>query len=261
MDLSVIIGLVVAFGALFGSQFMEGGSAASLFLVPPLILVIFGTFGATMIGGVMKDSLSVGKVLKRAVTAKVTPSDTLVDSVVSLAERARREGLLALEDAAKEVEHPFLRRGLVLAIDGTDPEELEEILHAEVAAKKKADKVGAKFFETMGGFAPTVGILGTVMSMVHVMENLDKPETLGHSIAGAFLATLWGVASSNLIFLPIAARLNRLSGLEAEQMELAIEGVLAIQAGSNPRLVAQKLRSLLPPDAKPAKADKAKKAA
>jgi len=261
MDLSVIIGLVVAFGALFGSQFLEGGSAASLFLLPPLLLVIFGTLGATMIGGIMKDTIAMPKTLIRGMTAKVMPSDTLVDSVVSLAERARREGLLALEDAAKEVEHPFLRRGLELAIDGTDPEELEEILHAEVAAKKKADKTGAKFFESMGGFAPTVGILGTVMSMVHVMENLDKPETLGHAIAGAFLATLWGVATSNLIWLPMAARMTRLSGLEAEQMELAIEGVLAIQAGSNPRLVAQKLRSLLPPDAASPAADKGKKAA
>jgi chemotaxis protein MotA len=166
-----------------------------------------------------------------------------------------------LEEAAKDVQHPFLRRGLELAIDGTDPEELAEILHAEVAAKKKADKVTAKFFESMGGYAPTVGILGTVMSMVHVMENLDKPETLGHAIAGAFLATLWGVATSNLIWLPMAGRVNRLSGMEAEQMELAIEGVLAIQAGSNPRLVAQKLRSLLPPDAAPPAADKGKKAA
>jgi chemotaxis protein MotA len=146
-----------------------------------------------------------------------------------------------------------------MAIDGTDPEELDEILHSEVAAKKKADKASTKIFENMGGYAPTVGILGTVMSMVHVMENLDKPETLGHSIAGAFLATLWGVATANLLWLPLAERMKRLSGLEAEQMELAIEGVLAIQAGSNPRLVAQKLRSLLPPDSV-APADKAKAA-
>jgi chemotaxis protein MotA len=102
-------------------------------------------------------------------------------------------------------------------------------------------------FENMGGYAPTIGIIGTVMGLVHVLENLDQPETLGHSIAAAFVATLWGVLSANVLFLPIAARLTRLSGIEAEEMELAIEGVLAIQAGSNPRLVAQKLRSLLPP--------------
>lgn len=261
MDLAVIIGLVVAFGALFGSQILDGGSPSSLFMVAPLLLVFFGTFGAAMVGGVMKDSVSIPKTLLRALTARIQPPNTLVESVVKLAERARREGLLALEDAAKEVEHPFLRRGLELAIDGTDPEELDEILQAEVAAKRKADKAASKIFENMGGYAPTIGILGTVMSMVHVMENLDKPESLGESIAAAFLATLWGVATANLVWLPIAERLKRISGLECEQMELAIEGVLAIQAGSNPRLVAQKLQSLLPPDAKPAPAEKAKKAA
>jgi len=167
---------------------------------------------------------------------------------VKLTERARREGLLALEDAVKTVEHPFLKRGLQLAIDGTDPEELHDILHAEIAAKKKADKAGAKLFENMGGYAPTIGIIGTVMGLVHVLENLNKPETLGHSISAAFVATLWGVLSANLIWLPVAARLNRLSQVEAEEMELVVDGVLAIQAGSNPRLVAQKLRSLLPPD-------------
>ena len=173
----------------------------------------------------------------------------LVDDIVKLAERARREGLLALEDAVKTVEHPFLKRGLQLAIDGTDPEELHDILHAEVAAKKKADKAGAKIFENMGGYAPTIGIIGTVMGLVHVLENLDKPETLGHSIAAAFVATLWGVLSRQRDLAARRARLARLSGIEAEEMELVIDGVLAIQAGSNPRLVAQKLRSLLPPDA------------
>jgi chemotaxis protein MotA len=114
----------------------------------------------------------------------------------------------------------------------------------------------------MGGYAPTIGIIGTVMGLVHVLENLDKPETLGHSIAAAFVATLWGVLSANLLWLPLAARLGRISGIEAEEMELVIDGVLAIQAGSNPRLVAQKLRSLLPPDAaKAASAAAAKKAA
>ena len=114
----------------------------------------------------------------------------------------------------------------------------------------------------MGGYAPTIGIIGTVMGLVHVLENLDKPESLGHSIAAAFVATLWGVLSANLIFLPAAARLDRLSGIEVDEMELVIDGVLAIQAGSNPRLVAQKLRRLLPPDAaKAAEAGANKKAA
>jgi chemotaxis protein MotA len=262
MDISTIVGVVAALVIVFVVQILEGGSPASILLIPSILLVFGGAFAAGMAGGVLKDATGVGKQLQKAFLAKVTPPTQLVDTVVKLAERARREGLLALEDAVKTVEHPFLKRGLQLAIDGTDPEELHDILHAEVAAKKKADKAGAKLFENMGGYAPTIGIIGTVMGLVHVLENLDKPETLGHSISAAFVATLWGVLSANLIWLPVAARLNRLSAVEAEEMELVIDGVLAIQAGSNPRLVAQKLRSLLPPDeAKKAEATTTKKAA
>jgi len=262
MDISTIVGVVAALAIVFVVQSLEGGSAASIILIPSMLLVFGGAFMAGMAGGVLKDATGVGKMLKKAFLAKVAPPTKLVEDVVKLAERARREGLLALEDAVKTVDHPFLKRGLQLAIDGTDPEELHDILHAEVAAKKKADKASAKIFENMGGYAPTIGIIGTVMGLVHVLENLDKPETLGHSIAAAFVATLWGVLSANVLWLPLATRLARLSGIEAEEMELVIDGVLAIQAGSNPRLVAQKLRSLLPPDAaKAAEASANKKAA
>ena len=262
MDLATILGVVIALIIVFVVQILEGGHASSIILIPSMVLVFGGAFCAAMAGGILKDALGVGGLLKKAFLPKVIPPNELVDDIVKLAERARREGLLALEDAVKTVEHPFLKRGLQLAIDGTDPEELHDILHAEVGAKKKADKAGKKIFENMGGYAPTIGIVGTVMGLVHVLENLDKPDTLGHSIAAAFVATLWGVLSANLMFLPIAARLDRLSGIEAEEMELVIDGVLAIQAGSNPRLVAQKLRSLLPPDAaKAAEAASTKKAA
>jgi chemotaxis protein MotA len=262
MDIAAIVGVVAALAIVFVVQIMEGGSPASIILIPSMLLVFGGAFAAAVAGGVLRDALSVGKLLQKAFLAKVTPPNELVEDVVKLAERARREGLLALEEAVKTVGHPFLRRGLQLAIDGTDPEELHDILHAEVAAKKKADKSGMKIFENMGGYAPTVGIIGTVMGLVQVLENLDQPKTLGHSIAAAFVATLWGVLSANLLWLPLAARLGRLSGIEAEEMELVIDGVLAIQAGSNPRLVAQKLRSLLPPEAaQAAEAAAAKKAA
>jgi chemotaxis protein MotA len=262
MDISTIVGVVAALAIVFVVQILEGGSPGSILLLPSILLVFGGAFFAGMAGGVLKDAIGTGKLLQKAFLAKVTPPNHLVDEIVKLAERARREGLLALEDAVKTVEHPFLKRGLQLAIDGTDPEELHDILHAEVAAKKKADKAGTKIFENMGGYAPTVGIIGTVMGLVHVLQNLSKPDTLGESIAAAFVATLWGVLSANLLWLPLAARLSRLSGIESDEMELVIDGVLAIQAGSNPRLVAQKLRSLLPPDAaKAAEAASTKKAA
>ena len=179
----------------------------------------------------------------------MTPPDELVAAVVTLAERARKEGLLALEDAIRDVENPFLKKGLELAVDGTDPEELAEILEAEIRAKKRSDRVKSKIFTDMGGYAPTIGIIGTVMALVHVLGMLSEPDKLGASIAVAFLATLWGVLSANIMWLPIAKRIERISELEAAQMELAVEGILAIQSGSNPRLVAQKLKSLLPPGA------------
>jgi chemotaxis protein MotA len=133
-----------------------------------------------------------------------------------------------------------------MAIDGTDPEEVRDILEAEVHAKRAEDKQRAKFFSDAGAYAPTIGIIGTVMGLVHVLENLAAPEELGHLIAGAFVATLWGVTSANVMWMPISNRIKRLGELECSRMELAIEGVAAIQAGSNPRIIAQKLRSLLP---------------
>jgi chemotaxis protein MotA len=245
MDPASIIGLVLAFGSIFGAMIMEGGNPAALMVIPALILVMGGTIGACMCSGMLKDTIGVGKQFARALMAKPTDSSGLVDEVVALADKARREGLLALEDATKDVQDPFLQRGLQLAIDGTDGEELREILEAEVDAKRKEDKAGAKFFADAGGFAPTIGIIGTVIGLIHVLENLSQPDKLGHLIAGAFVATLWGVMIANVVWLPLGNRLKRVSELEIAQMELTIEGILAIQGGANPRLVAQKLNSLM----------------
>jgi chemotaxis protein MotA len=247
MDPATLIGVVVAFGAIIVSTIMEGGSPTAIIMIPALILVFGGTFGAAMAGGTLKDTIAVINSSKRAFLGKAAEPGDVVDVVVKLAEKARREGLLALEDAIKEVSDPFLRRGLQLAIDGTDSEELREILEAEVEAKRKADKIGAKFFADMGGFAPTIGIIGTVLGLVHVLENLSEPASLGHLIAGAFVATLWGVMTANVLWLPMGNKLKRLSEIECAQMELVIAGIVNIQAGANPRVVAQKLRSLLPP--------------
>jgi chemotaxis protein MotA len=247
MDPATLIGIVLAFGAILASMLMEGTAPGAIMVPAALMLVFGGTLGAAMAGGVLKDTIGLGNALKQAFLPKKSDPNALVDAMVKLAEKARREGLLALEDAMKDVADPFLRRGLQLAIDGTDSEELREILEGEVDAKRKADKASAKIFADMGGFAPTIGIIGTVIGLVHVLENLSQPETLGHLIAGAFVATLWGVMTANCLWLPLGNRLKRLSEVECSQMELVIAGIINIQAGANPRLVAQKLRSLLPP--------------
>jgi chemotaxis protein MotA len=257
MDPATLIGLALAFGAIFLSMTLEGTPISHIMLPAPLVLVFVGTLGAGMASGMMKDATGLIGQLKLALLAKKSNPDALVDIMVKLAEKARREGLLALEDAMKDVDEPFLKKGLQFAIDGTDSEELREILEAEVDAKRKADKAGAKIFADMGGYAPTIGIIGTVIGLVHVLANLSDPGGLGELIAAAFVATLWGILSANIMWLPIGNRLKRLSEVECGQMEMVIAGIINIQAGANPRLVALKLRSLLPPGS----ADKKKAAA
>lgn len=246
MDPAPAIGIGLGFVVVVAVNVMEGGNPMSLLLGPPLLLVFGVTILICIAGGTMMDAKAVPGSLKRAFTGKVDPAATMIPSVISLAERARREGLLSLEDALNDLDDPFLVKGVTMAIDGTDPEELRDILEAEVYAKRAEDKQAAKFFADAGAYAPTIGIVGTVMGLVHVLENLAAPEELGHLIAAAFVATLWGVTSANVIWLPLSSRLKRLTELECARMELAIEGVAAIQSGSNPRIIAQKLSSLLP---------------
>lgn len=246
MDPAPAIGIGLGFVVVVTVNVLEGGNPMSLLLGPPLLLVFGVTILISIAGGTMMDAKAIPGSLKRAFTGKVEPAATMIPSVITLAERARREGLLSLEDSLDDLDDPFLVKGVTMAIDGTDPEELREILEAEVYAKRAEDKQGAKFFAEAGAYAPTIGIIGTVMGLVHVLENLAAPEELGHLIAAAFVATLWGVTSANVIFLPLSSRLKRLSELECARMELAIEGVAAIQSGSNPRIIAQKLSSLLP---------------
>ncbi|MEW1959030.1 MotA/TolQ/ExbB proton channel family protein [Kineococcus sp. NPDC059986] len=247
MDFATIGGLIVAIAAILWTQNHEGGSLGSILLPGPLVLVFIGTLGVGLMGGTLKDGIGAVNVIKKAFLGKPKNAGETVGTIVKMAERARREGLLALEDAIKEVDDEFLRDGLQTAIDGTDPDELYEILTAQIQAKKAADKQAAKILGDMGGYGPTIGIVGTVISLVVVLENLTDAAALGPKIAGAFVATLWGVASANVLWLPLQSRYMRLANIEAAQMELVVEGILAIQAGSNPRSVAKKLESLLPP--------------
>jgi chemotaxis protein MotA len=259
MDPALIVGVVLAMVAIFGSMILEGGSPASLFLIPAMFLVFVGTVGVSLASNTMAGMMTGIKWMVYAFTAKKADLDGVVQPLVKMAERARREGLLALEQEMETVEDEFMRKGLQMAVDGTDPDDLYEILSAEVKAKKQSAATGAKFFGDAGGYAPTLGIIGTVMGLVNVLSNLANPDELGHLIAGAFVATLWGVMSANVLFLPLGKRITAVGANEAARMEIIIEGVLAIQAGANPRVVATKLKSKMPP-AGPT-AEKAKDAA
>ena len=248
MDPATLGGLALAFGAVLLSIFLEGSSPMSVVLPAPMVLVFGGTIGAGLASATLKDATRAFSTLSHWLTFKKPDPDETVTTIVGLADKARREGLLSLEEAARTVDDEFLRSGLQAAIDGTDPDDLRAMLEDRIASKKAQDKVSSKYFTSMGGYAPTVGIIGTVVSLVHVLENLAEPAELGHMIAAAFVATLWGLLSANMMWLPLGARIARCSEIEAAHMELTVEGLLAIQAGANPRLVGQRLRSLLPPD-------------
>ena len=252
MDPGTLIGIVVGFAAIFIGMTMEGASLGSLIEPSSAVIVLGGTIGATMAGYLLKDTTGLVGVIKSSLTGKTHQPDGAIKAVVQMAEQARREGLLSLEDAAKSIEDPFLQKGIQMAVDGTDPDELREILDTEIIAMKARHKAGAKFFADLGAFAPTLGIIGTVIGLVHMLENLKDPATAGPAIAVAFTATLYGVMSANLLFLPMANKLKRTSELEAHHMELLVEGVLSIQAGANPRIIEQKLLSFLAPKARKA---------
>ena len=253
MDPATLIGILVAFGTLFAMITLEGSYVTAILLPAPMILVFGATIAVGISGGTLKDALQALKALPGAFQGKIAKPQEVIDRIVALAEKARSEGLLSLEQEADYADDPFLRGALQNIADGTDGEELRILLEDEIATRARTDRTAAKFFTSMGGYAPTIGIIGTVVSLTHVLENLSAPDTLGPLIASAFVATLWGLLSANFLWLPIGSRLRRLSDLEIERMTLLMEGVLAVQAGSQPRLLGERLRAMVPNDS-PSKA-------
>lgn len=253
MDPATLIGIVVALGAIFGAAFMAGLNPIAIFLadIPSIIMVFGGAMGATIATGTMRQFTGALKVFVKAVAGKASGDPTgTVTSMVEFADVARREGLLALEGRLDEVQDPFLKKGLELAVDGTDPEVLREMMEIDIDRMLSRHKDGIGFFTNAAGYAPAMGMLGTVIGLVDMLGKLDDPSSLGPSMAVAFLTTLWGAFLANVVFTPFAGKLKKLSADEAAGKELVLEGVLAIQAGSNPRTVAGKLAAFLPPKAR-----------
>lgn len=229
---------------------MEGGSLHSLLEPSALVIVVVGSFGATCIGFSMKHTASIPMVLKNAFFTKHTDPLSMLRLIVGLAKKARQSGILALESELKTVESPFVRNALQMVIDGTQPELVREVLETELEAMSIRHKAGVDFFTAWGGFLPTLGVLGTVMGLIHMMENLEDPSGMGQAIAVAFIATLYGVGFANLIMLPLASKLRLHSHEEINTYEMVIEGILSLQAGDNPHMVSTKMRAYLSPKAK-----------
>ena len=247
MKAATVIGIVVAaFGILVGG-IMSGTSPASFIDIPAFLIVLGGTLGATLASVGMDSFKRVPTLYKLAFSPPELDVTGRVQQLVGFAEQARREGLLALDAQTKEIEDDFTRKGMQLVVDGSDPELVADVLDAEIEGMRARHHEGAMPFEKAGGFAPTMGIIGTVMGLVHVLANLSAPSTLGPAISSAFIATLMGVSSANVVYLPVANRLKSLSKQEVELRNLTLEGILAVQAGDNPRVVAEKLGSFVPP--------------
>jgi chemotaxis protein MotA len=241
------IGIGVAtLGILLGAM-MAGTAPTSFINLPAVLIICGGTGGATLASVGLEEMKKIPTLYKLAFKADPPNLSERADLMVSLAEQARREGLLALDARLSSVEDDFTRKGLQLVVDGTDPELVRGILDAELDGMVARHAAGAATFEKAGGFSPTMGIIGTVMGLVHVLQNLSAPATLGPAISSAFIATLMGVGAANVIYLPVANRLKSMSALEVELRLLTIDGLLAVQAGDNPRIVADRLTSYLPP--------------
>lgn len=241
------IGIGFSLVVLLVAVILEGGNPVALFNIPAFLIVAGGTAGAVMASADKSLALAMPKLAVLAFKGAEVDIVGASRRLVRIAGKARREGLLALESDLDEIDDAFTRKGVQLVVDGADSDLVRAVLQSELDGMAQRHRRGAAIFATAGGFAPTLGILGTVLSLVHVLENLSSPESLGHSIAGAFLATLYGVGSANLILLPIANKLRAMSSAEIHLRELVIDAVLSIQAGINPRMLGERLDTFLPP--------------
>jgi len=247
MKPATAVGIGLGLFGILLSAMMEGTSPAAFINIPAVLLICAGTFGATLASVGMESMKKIPALYKRVFSTEPLDIPARVDLLVSLAEQARREGLLALDSRIGEIDDEFTRKGMQLVVDGTDPELVREILEAEIDGMSARHHAGAAPFEKAGGFAPTIGIIGTVMGLVHVLQNLAAPSELGPAISSAFIATLMGVGAANVIFLPVANRLKTISTEEVELRTMTLDGILSVQAGDNPRLVSDRLSSFLAP--------------
>jgi chemotaxis protein MotA len=245
VDVLSLIGIALGFMAIVGGNFLEGGEFASLINIPAAVLVIGGTIGAGLLQMPMVGLRRAWEMLAWVFMPPSQQFSNGVDRVVRWATTARREGLLGLEAIAEIEQDPFSRKGLQLLVDGNEPESIRNVMEAESGLREQRDVDAAKFYEAMGGYAPTIGIIGAVVGLIHVMGNLEDPSRVGPGIAVAFVATIYGVGLANLLFLPVASKLRSCVREAAQYREMLIEGIIAIADGENPRAIELRLNGYL----------------
>ena len=250
MGVTTIAGLIVAAIGIIGGYTIEGGSVAALINIPGFFIVVVGTLGATLVSAPMSTMKAIPQGFLRSVRGSSgIAGHVMAERLVVMADKARREGLLSLEEEAKNVGDDFAKKGLMLMIDGTDPEAIKGIMEIEIDGAASREKERIEVFRTGSGFSPTLGVLGAVLGLIHVLSGLggDVGE-LGKGIATAFVATFYGVGLANIVLLPVAMKLKAIAAEEQVVRDMILEGILSIQAGDNPRIVREKLQSFLPPD-------------
>ena len=245
MDKATLIGLVLGLGAVIGGQVLEGGKVGSIIQLTAFVIVFGGTFGAVFLSYPFHDVLGGFKGIKKIIKDPSDDPHQIIGQIIEYANKARKEGILSLEKEIKNAKNPYLAKALTMAVDGIEPHVIREAMEAELEFANEYGKVNSKIFKSAGGYAPTIGILGAVLGLISVMENLSDPSKLGTGIAVAFVATVYGVGSANLLFLPIATKMEVRNRHEMIINEMILEGVVALSTGENPRLIEDKLISFL----------------
>lgn len=245
MDKISIVGLALGIFAILGGQVLEGGHLGSLLQPTAFLIVIGGTLGAVMLQSPLPVFLTGLRMFRWVFVPPATDPVQLIEQAARWSHVARKEGLLALEAQIEAVPDAFMRKGLQLLVDGVDPEQLRAVLEVEIGTYENQMKQSAKIWESAGGYSPTIGILGAVMGLIHVMENLSDPSKLGAGIAVAFVATIYGVGAANLIFLPIAKKLLANISRMVTIREMFIDGLIGIANGDNPRIIESRMQGYI----------------
>jgi len=246
VDIATIVGLVAAFGLTIWG-IMLGGNLSQFFDAPSVAIVIGGTIAAVLVNFPLQRVTGLIGVIKNTFVVRPQVPDAVIAKMVGYAERARREGMLALEEESEDEPDAFLRKGLRLAVDGTDPQLLEKILETDLGQIEQRHKEGKAILETAGTFAPAFGMIGTLIGLINMLAALEDPSSIGAGMATALITTFYGALLANAVFLPLAGKLETRSGEEVLVKEMIIDGIMAIQSGDSPRIVEEKLKSFLSP--------------
>jgi chemotaxis protein MotA len=244
-DIATILGLGLALFAILGGQALEGGKVRSIMQGTAAIIVLGGTFGACLVQFPMSVTLGSLKAVLRVFLEPKVDNRLVIQDIIRLANKARKEGVISLEADTEKITDLFLKKALTMAMDGVEPKVLRETMDLEISNLEEEAEEPIKFWQAAGGYSPTIGILGAVLGLIHVMENLTDPSKLGGGIAVAFVATVYGVGLANLVYLPISGKLKLKAKSQLVAKEIMLVGVISILEGENPRLIDEKLRSYL----------------